>query len=74
MAVLVGFLTNTRLPKEPPENLSDRVQMYSGHIRQLVETLEKEGYKHAYVDGGKTIQSFLVSKWFCTATIQGELP
>ncbi len=45
--------------KEPPENLHDRVEMYSGDIRELVETLEGEGYQHAYVDGGKTIQIFL---------------
>lgn len=44
---------------EPPDNLSDRVEMYSGDLRELVASLEKEGYLHAYVDGGKTVQSFL---------------
>ncbi len=44
---------------EPPANLSDRVEMYSGDLRELVASLEKEGYVHAYIDGGKTVQSFL---------------
>ncbi len=44
---------------EPPENVKDHVEMYSGDVPGLVETLEREGYQHAYVDGGKTIQSFL---------------
>ncbi len=50
-------LSNTL--KEPPENLSDLVEISSGPIQELVETLKQEGYKHAYVDGGKTIRSFL---------------
>ena len=45
--------------KEPPENLRDRVEMFSGSVSELVETLEKDGYQHAYVDGGSTIRSFL---------------
>ncbi len=44
---------------EPPENLKDHVEMFSGDVSELVENLEREGYQHAYVDGGKTIQSFL---------------
>ena len=44
---------------EPPENLRGKVEMYAGDIHSLVDKLEKEGYKHAYVDGGKTIQSFI---------------
>ena len=45
--------------KEPPENLKDKVEMYSGDLLGLAANLEGEGYKHVYVDGGKTIQSFL---------------
>ena len=43
----------------PPENLKGKVEMYAGDISSLVATLENEGFKHAYVDGGKTIQSFI---------------
>jgi len=45
--------------KEPPANLKNRVQMYSGSIPELITKLEKEGYKHTYVDGGTTITAFL---------------
>ena len=50
-------LSNT--VKEPPENLKDKVEMYSGDVLELVAQLESEGFKHAYVDGGITVQSFL---------------
>lgn len=50
-------LSNTM--KEPSSNLKDRVQMYSGSIPELITKLDKEGYKHAYVDGGTTITAFL---------------
>lgn len=45
--------------KRPPDNLESKVEIYSGYLRQLVATLESEGFSHAYIDGGKTIQSFL---------------
>ncbi len=44
---------------QPPGNLKDRVEMYSGDPGELIEKLESEGHSHAYIDGGKTIQSFL---------------
>jgi dihydrofolate reductase len=53
----VIVLSNTI--KEPPENLKGKVEMYSGELSALVEKLEQEGYEHAYIDGGKTIQAFL---------------
>ena len=33
--------------------------MYSGSIIDLVNNLQNEGCKRLYIDGGKTIQSFL---------------
>jgi dihydrofolate reductase len=45
--------------KEPPETLKDKVEMYSGDLLELVTKLERGGFKHAYVDGGETIQSLL---------------
>lgn len=44
---------------EPPENLCGRVEMYSGDITKLITQLESNGYKHAYIDGGATITSFI---------------
>jgi len=53
----IVVLSNT--VTEVPDNLKGKVEMYSGDINSLVATLEKEGFKHAYIDGGKTIQSFI---------------
>ena len=54
---------------EPPENLKERVKMYSGDLRALITKLEKEGCKHAYIDGGKTIQAFMNLKLIDEITI-----
>tara|TARA_B110000881_G_C18428207_1_gene439495 strand:- start:187 stop:750 length:564 start_codon:yes stop_codon:yes gene_type:complete len=42
-----------------PDNLKDKVEMYSGDIHSLIAKLESDGYKHAYVDGGSTITEFI---------------
>ncbi len=60
-------LSNT--VKEPPENLKDKVEMYTGDLRELIAKLEREGCKHAYIDGGKTIQTFLNLKLINEMTI-----
>ena len=53
----IVVLSNT--VKEPPENLSGKVEVYSGEIPALIEQLVSRGYKHAYIDGGSTITSFI---------------
>jgi len=55
--------------KEPPKNLSDKVEMFSGEIHDLVRKLENKGFKHAYIDGGSTITSFLNLKLINEMTI-----
>ena len=55
--IRVIVLSNTL--REPPNNLKNRVEMYSGDILELAASLESEGFQRVYVDGGKTIQSFL---------------
>ncbi len=45
--------------KEPPENLNGKVEMVSGEILDLIHKLEGDGFKHAYIDGGATITSFI---------------
>jgi dihydrofolate reductase len=50
-------LSNTL--KEAPENLKGKVEMYSGDLNELISNLENEGLKHAYIDGGTTIQAFI---------------
>ncbi|WP_295904063.1 dihydrofolate reductase family protein [uncultured Vibrio sp.] len=44
---------------QAPDNLKDKVEMYSGDLNALVSTLSSEGYQHAYIDGGATIQAFI---------------
>ncbi|MCG7873749.1 MAG: dihydrofolate reductase family protein [Candidatus Thiodiazotropha lotti] len=53
----IAVLSNT--VRTPPENLKGKVEMFSGKITDLVKTLESKGFKHAYIDGGSTITSFL---------------
>ena len=55
--VRIIVLSNTM--KEAPDNLKDKVTIYSGEIPTLLARLEKEGFQHAYIDGGTTITSFL---------------
>ena len=54
---LVFVLSNTL--KKVPEYLIDRVEIVSGDLKTILEDLEKRELKNLYVDGGKTIQSFL---------------
>lgn len=53
----IFVLSNT--VKEAPENLRGKINMYSGGINELTVKLEEKGYKHAYIDGGLTITSFV---------------
>jgi len=53
----IFVLSNTL--KEAPDNLKDKVEMYSGEIPALMSQLEREGFQHVYIDGGTTITSFL---------------
>jgi len=49
----------SRTLKTIPAELEDNVALYSGPITELVKQLENEGCQRLYIDGGKTIQSFL---------------
>lgn len=55
--------------KEPPLNLKDKVEICSIDIIELINDLEDEGYEKIYVDGGKTIQSFIELKLLNEMTI-----
>ncbi len=45
--------------KETPQSVSGKIELYSGSIEELVSMLKIEGCNRLYIDGGKTIQSFL---------------
>ena len=46
-----------------------KVKVFSGEIPDLIKQLESRGYKHAYIDGGLTITSFLNLKLINEMTI-----
>lgn len=45
--------------KEVPDKLKDKVKIVSGSLSKILEEINREGYVRLYIDGGKTIQSFL---------------
>lgn len=53
----VIVLSNTL--KEVPARHVDKFEIYSGSLNELVKRLEIDGCKSLYIDGGKTIQSFI---------------
>jgi dihydrofolate reductase len=65
--VRIVVLSNT--VREPPENLRGKVEIYSGDIQDLIFELEGSGFKHAYIDGGSTITSFINLKLIDEMTI-----
>ncbi|EKV00013.1 dihydrofolate reductase [Leptolyngbya sp. PCC 7375] len=53
------FVLSNRL-KHVPDDLVDSVEIVSGNdLKTLVGQLDKRGYHNLYIDGGRTIQSFL---------------
>ncbi|MCG9759649.1 MULTISPECIES: dihydrofolate reductase family protein [Pseudoalteromonas] len=53
----VFVLSNTL--KEVPKVFADKVSLVQGELTDIVEQLAQQGFKTLYIDGGKTIQSFL---------------
>lgn len=42
-----------------PEEIADKVSTMNAPPREVIGRLGERGYKHLYIDGGKTIQGFL---------------
>ena len=42
-----------------PESVQEKTKIISSKPEDLIQQLSFEGFKHVYIDGGKTIQSFL---------------
>lgn len=55
----IRIITLSHTMRNPPSGVEGRVEMYSGDILELIAELEKSGFKHAYIDGGQTIQAFI---------------
>jgi len=45
--------------KSLPVGYEDKAQIVRGELKNIVASLETKGIKNFYIDGGKTIQSFL---------------
>jgi len=45
--------------KEIPELLKEKVSLISGEPAEVSAKLDKRGFKRIYIDGGKTVRSFL---------------
>lgn len=65
--IKIIVLSNT--VKEAPGNMKDKVEMYSGKLETLINKLENKGFKHAYIDGGTTIQQFINLKMINEITL-----
>lgn len=65
--IKIYVLSNTI--SEPPQNLANKVEMYRGDINTLIDKLTAQGFKHAYIDGGATICTFINLKLMDTLTI-----
>ncbi len=53
----VFVLSNTM--SSVAEAYKDKAEIISGSLPQVIESLHKRGFYNLYIDGGKTIQSFL---------------
>lgn len=52
-----------------PKRLADKVEVSSETPEAMVQRLSAQGAKHIYIDGGKTIQSFLAAGLIDNLTI-----
>lgn len=42
-----------------PSNLTEKVELVSGNLQDVIQMIQHNGFVNIYVDGGKTIQTFL---------------
>ncbi|HET9019105.1 MAG TPA: dihydrofolate reductase family protein [Acetobacteraceae bacterium] len=61
------FVLSTKALRPPPAGAV--VERMTGSPEEIVATLARRGFQHAYVDGGVTIQSFLRAKLIQRLTI-----
>ncbi|MFZ6053024.1 dihydrofolate reductase family protein [Halocola ammonii] len=45
--------------KEVPEKAQGNAEIVNGSLKEVLEFIHEKGFYHLYIDGGKTIQSFL---------------
>lgn len=42
-----------------PEKFKDKAQLAKGSLTDILDTIHEQGYYNLYIDGGRTVQSFL---------------
>lgn len=42
-----------------PETYKDKITLINGDLKEILHQIHNKGYNNLYIDGGKTIQSFL---------------
>lgn len=45
--------------KSIPEKFQNHAELVKGELKEIVKSLNKRGFNKLYIDGGKTVQSFL---------------
>jgi len=45
--------------KDVPLKVRDKAELVHGKLSSIIESLQRKGFQNLYIDGGKTIQSFL---------------
>jgi dihydrofolate reductase len=45
--------------KSIPEGYKGKAETVKGSLSEILESIHQKGYKHLYIDGGVTVQSFL---------------
>ena len=57
----VILLSNTLTEDEISNKIKEKVELFKGTLQELISYLSKNKKSHIYIDGGKTIQSFLAN-------------
>jgi len=55
----VTVMSRTLNPSDVPDKLQDKVQIVNLTPIEVMKAMSEKGWKRAYIDGGKLIQSFL---------------
>lgn len=55
----VMVMSKTLTPNDVPSELKDKVTLTNQEPHELMAAVEELGWKRAYVDGGKVVQSFM---------------
>lgn len=65
----VILLSNTLTDDEIPEKIKEKVKLFKGTLQELISYLARNKKSRVYIDGGKTIQSFLANGFVTDITL-----